>query len=433
MKKLLNKTLLPFIIYSLIVLLASVPTYFYFIDKIWIDEIDENNELIAEKIENELQRLQLDETELNQSIILWNKIQPHTNLEKISSIKTNSKTPIQDSTYTIFRKNPYLEYEDINRFRGLNRIIVLNGNKYILTVESSLEESDETVFAISKITFTFFLVLIIGFLALNRYLSAQLWKPFRSTLAKLKTFNLNSQSKIEFEKTNTLEFEELNNALTKLIDQNIKVYQSQKEFTENASHELQTPLAILKGKLDLLLQEKELTKNQYQIIEEMNTTLTRISRINKNLLLLAKIENNQFQETTKIEISNLIIHSLEVLNEHFEQKKLTIQTEIEPNITATGNVTLTELLINNLLLNAIRHSNKDEKVKIILTKNELKVCNSGNTALNDKDLFNRFVKVSNSSVGSGLGLNIIKQICNSHKWIVSYQFEDNFHIFLIKF
>jgi len=432
MKKLLNKTLFSFTIYSLIVLLASVPIYFYFIDQIWIDEIDENNELIAEKIQNKLQRLQLDETELNQSIILWNKIQPNTNLEK-----TNSKTAIQDSTYTIFRKNPYLDYEDINRFRGLNRTIILKGNKYILTVESSFEESGETVFAISKITFVFFLILIVGFLVLNRYLSAQLWKPFRATLAKLKTFNLNTQTRIEFEKSNTTEFEELNNALTKLIDQNSKVYKTQKEFTENASHELQTPLAILKGKLDLLLQEKELTKNQYHIIEEMNTTLTRISRINKNLLLLAKIENNQFQETTNIEISNLIIHSLEILNEHFEHKNLSIQTEIEPNLIKNGNVTLTELLINNLLLNAIRHSNPNEKIKIILTQNELRVCNSADFTLDKKDLFNRFVKVSNSSLGSGLGLNIIKQICNSHNWKTSYHFEDeledNFHVFLVKF
>ena len=432
MKKLLNKTLLSFTIYSLIVLLASVPTYFYFIDQIWIDEIDENNELISQKIQNQLQRLQLNETELKKSIILWNKIQPNNNLEK-----TDATTLIQDSTYSVLRQNPYLDYEDINRFRGLTRIIVLNGNNYILTVESSFEESDETVFAISKITFVFFLVLIIGFLVLNRYLSAQLWKPFRITLAQLRTFNLNNQTKIEFEKSNTAEFEELNNALTKLIDQNIKVYTSQKEFTENASHELQTPLAILKGKLDLLLQEKQLTTNQYQIIEEMNTTLTRISRINKNLLLLAKIENNQFQETTTIQISNLIIHSLEILNEHFQQKNLSVQIQIQPNIIVNGNFILSELLINNLLLNAIRHSNKDEKIKIILTKKELKVCNSAHFALDKKDLFNRFVKVSNSSMGSGLGLNIIKQICVSHNWKISYYFEneleDSFHVFLVKF
>jgi signal transduction histidine kinase len=432
MKKLLNKTLLSFTIYSLVVLLASVPTYFYFIDAIWISEIDENNELIAEKIENELQRLQLDEIELNESIILWNKIQPNTNLEK-----TNSTKRIQDSTYTVFRKNPYSDYEDINRFRGLHKIILLNKNKYILIVESNIEESDETVFAISQITFVFFIVLIAGFLLLNRHLSLQLWKPFRSTLEKLKTFNLNNQTKIEFEKSSTAEFEELNKALNLLIEKNIQVYQTQKEFTENASHELQTPLAILKGKLGLLLQEKELTTNQYRIIEEMNTTLTRISRINKNLLLLAKIENNQFQETTNIELSKLITNSLAVLEEHFEHKNLSIQTEIEPNLNRNGNTTLVEILINNLLLNAIRHSNKDEKVKIILTKNELKICNSGNSSLDGKDLFTRFVKVSNSSLGSGLGLNIIKQICNSHKWKVSYyfenEFEDNFHVFLVEF
>ncbi len=352
MKKLLNKTLTSFTIYSLLVLLMSIPTYYYFIDAIWISELDENNELIAEKIEKELVKLQLSETELEQSIFLWNKIQPNTNL-----VETTSKNIIRDSTYTIFRKNPYLSYEDINRFRGLLKTITLNHKNYILTVESNLEESSETVVAIAQITFVFFLVLIIGFLVLNRYLSFRLWKPFHSSLEKLKTFNLNNQAKIEFEKSTTFEFEELNTALSKLIEQNIQVYKTQKEFTENASHELQTPLAIIKGKLDLLLQEKEITTNQYQIIEEINKTLTRISRINKNLLLLAKIENNQFQETTTIEISKLINHSLEVLEEHFQHKNLSIQTQIEPNLIKNGNTTLIEILINNLLLNAIRHSN----------------------------------------------------------------------------
>ncbi|WP_338813049.1 HAMP domain-containing sensor histidine kinase [Bernardetia sp. Wsw4-3y2] len=428
MKKLLNKTLLSFTIYSLVVLLASVPTYFYFIDAIWISELDENNELIAEKIEHELQKLEFNQTELNQSIILLNKIQPNTNLEK-----TNSENIIIDSTYTIFRKNPYLNYEDINRFRGLSKTIKLNEKNYILTVESNLEESSETVVAIAQITFVFLIVLLVGFLVLNRVLSVRLWKPFRSTLSKLKNFNLTNNSEIEFKKTTTFEFEELNIALSRLIKQNIQVYQTQKEFTENASHELQTPLAILKGKLSLLLQEKELTTNQYQIIEEMNTTLTRISRINKNLLLLAKIENNQFQETTTIEISKLMSYSLEILEEHFEHKNLTIQTHIEPNLSKDGNPTLVEILINNLLLNAIRHSNQHEKVSVILTKEKLKICNSGNATLEEKDLFNRFVKVSNSSLGSGLGLNIIKQICNSHKWKVLYQFENNFHVFVVEF
>lgn len=432
MKKLLNKTLFSFTVYSLAVLLASIPTYFYFIDKIWVDELDENNELIAEKIENKLKKLKLNKNELNQSILLLNKIQPNITLEK-----TDSENLIKDSIYTIFRKNPYLEYDDVNRFRGLYKIISLKNSNYILTVESNVEESEETVFAIAQITFVFFLVLLIGFLVLNSILSVKLWKPFRSSLEKLKTFNLNTQTKIEFDKTNTVEFEELNKALNLLIEKNIKVYKTQKEFTENASHELQTPLAILKGKLDLLLQEKQLTTNQYEIIEEMNMTLTRISRINRNLLLLAKIENNQFQETTSINFSQLISYSLEILKEHFEYKNLSIQTQIQPNIIKNGNTTLVEILINNLLLNAIRHSNQHEKATIILNQNELKICNSGNTALEKKDLFSRFVKVSNSSLGSGLGLNIIRQICNSHNWKISYQFEnefeENFHVFLIIF
>ncbi|WP_026903112.1 sensor histidine kinase [Pedobacter glucosidilyticus] len=429
MNKLLNKSLKSFTIYALLVLASSVPAYYYLVDSIWLRELDEHNEIIANRTEKELNNLKLNETELNRSVTLWNKIKPGTNLEKII-LNNNNKT---DSIYTILRKNIYVEHNEIDRFRGLSRVIKIKGENYLLTVETNVEETEETAIAIAILTFLFFLILVVGFLILNKRLSIKLWQPFRNTLSELKTFNLNAQSKISFEKSNILEFEELNVALNKLIEHTVSVYKSQKEFTENASHELQTPLAIIKNKLDILLQKEALTDRQYQIIEDINKALTRVSRINKNLLLLAKIENHQFDESETINLSELTEECLKQLQEHFSNKELSVNTSIEKDCVVTGNRVLIEVLINNLLLNSIRHNSQKGIVEVKLNQSGLFISNSGIKTLEKEHLFKRFKKSSEESSGSGLGLAIVEQICKRHQWTIGYEFQQEKHTFKISF
>ncbi len=428
MKKLLTKTLTTFVLYSLVVLAASVPVYYYLVDRIWLRELDEQNEIIARRTENELNRLNLENTELSESIALWNKIQPGTNLKRASGTMV-----YPDSTYTVLRQNPYVEYKNMDRFRGLVKLIYINQEPYFLTVETNVEETEETVAAIAAVTLLFFLILVIGFLLLSRRLSVRLWKPFRSTLARLKTFKLNSQTPVIFERSDTLEFEELNAALGKLLEHTLVVYRTQKEFTENASHELQTPLAIIKNKLDLLLQKESLTDRQYRLIEEINNVLTRISRINKNLLLLAKIENNQFDAQEKVDISQLAQQSLAQFDEHSGNKNIMIQDRITNGVTVKGNKTLIEILLNNLLVNAIRHNIPYGTIIIELDHRGVRFSNPGTIALDEAAVFKRFVKRSPENTGSGLGLAIIKQICHCHHWTVHYQFKNTFHHFSIRF
>lgn len=427
-KSLLNKTLAPQLLFALIVLAASVPAYYYLVDSIWLRELDEHNEIIADRTENELNKLNLNNTELSQSISLWNKIQPGTNLKKAEGIPVHI-----DSTYTALRQNPYVEIQNPDRFRGLVRLIHINNIPYYLTVETNVEETEETVAAIAITTLLFFLILVAGFLIISRRLSVRLWKPFRSTLSKLKIFNLNNQTPIAFEQSDILEFQELNIALSKLLEHNISVYKTQKEFTENASHELQTPLAIMKNKLDLLLQKETVTDRQYQIIEEINRALIRMTRINKNLLLLAKIENHQFDDNETLDISLLIQQCLEQLKEHSDNKNITVQTEIQDNLVIEGNKTLIEILLNNLLLNAIRHNLTNGTIIIFLNKNKLMISNSGTVELNQSAIFKRFAKTSKESAGSGLGLAIIEQICTRHNWDINYQFANNTHHFSVHF
>ena len=428
MKPLLSKTTRPFLIYVLVVLLISVPVYYIVVDTIWKNELDEHNRIIADKTAYALNQLKLSGDTLLKSIALWNSIQPGTNIQSIS----NSGT-IKDSVYTIEKQKSYSEKPNIDRFRCLSTIIYINNKPYLFTVETNIEESKETIAVIAVTTIFFFIIIVAGLLILNRKLSITIWRPFRNTLDKLKTFNLNHQTKIDFDKTDTSEFEELSHSLRELIAHNIAAYKTQKEFTENASHELQTPLAILKSKLDILLQNKDLTQRQYHIAEEMNKALIRSSRINKNLLLLAKIDNSQFDNSENLKFDMLLQQSIETLQEHFEQKNISVSTTAVPDLSLSGNGSLTEILINNLLLNAIRHTLPNGSITLTLTKSSFEVANSGLKELDKDLLFKRFSSVSADNSGSGLGLAIIKEICRFQKWSVRYRFENSHHIFSVYF
>ena len=426
MKPLLSKTTKPFIIYVLIILVISIPAYYLVVDAIWKHELDEHNDIVARKTASQINSLKLSEEKLIETIQLWNDVQPSTNIRKLEK-----NDNLKDSIFIVEKPHDFLHFEEIDRFRCLSKVIYLNKKPYRFNIETNIEETQETIFFISITTVFLFVLIVGGLLFLNRRLSKSVWKPFRETLDQLKTFSLNNQTKIEFSKTDVSEFDELNQSLTKLIEHNVSVYKTQKEFTENASHELQTPLAILKNKLDILLQNQDLTEKQYQIAEEMNRALSRSSRINKNLLLLAKIDNKQFDSET-FHLNEVLNQSLEILQEHFEQKNISVNTEISDNVKVNGNIGLTEVLINNLIINAIRHTSINGSILIRLSQSEFEVSNSGTGKLNGDLLFKRFSRFSKDNNGSGLGLAIVQEICKSQNWTIDYRFENHNHIFSVK-
>jgi len=427
LKPLLSKTTKPFLIYVLIVLMISIPVYYFVVDTIWKNELDEHNQIIVEKTAYEFSQLKFSDEQLENSLELWNHIQPETNIEKITPSQVR-----RDTVYTNEKHLPFISDKKKERYRCLEKVVYIHNKPYLFTVQTNIEESHETIAVIAMITIFFFVMIVLGLLYLNRRLSVSIWKPFRETLDQLRTFNLNSQNKIEFSASDTTEFEELNQSLYKLIERNISVYKTQKEFTENASHELQTPLAIIKNKLDLLLQDQNLTEKQYRIAEEINRALTRSSRINKNLLLLAKIDNHQFDSSEIISFDQLLRQSMEILEEHAEQKNIVVQEQISSGINVNGNSSLTEILINNLIINAIRHTSPGGSIAVQLTDHIFKISNSGTEKLNPDLLFKRFSKLSADHNGSGLGLSIIQEICKFHHWTVDYRFENHHHIFSVK-
>ncbi len=424
MTKLLDKPLKAFTMYALIVLLCSIPVYFYIVDLIWIHEIKERNELVAASAKKNLAALKLDDIQTKSAIALWNHLQPEAKIQKVNELR-------DDSTYNVYRKNNYVADERDERFQGLVTYFLINGKPYSITTEANVEESYETIFAITAVTIMFFIILLVGFIKLNKRISKELWKPFYRTLAQIKTFDLNNHENVIFESSKISEFEELNTSIKKLIDGNVMVFRQQREFTENASHELQTPLAIVKSKLDLLLQDPSITPRQSLIIEETNRALSRVSRINKNLLLLAKIESQQFLEKHEVNMAHLAQQLLDVLAGLFEDK--TIAFEIRSECIVNGNIVLIEIMVTNLLMNALRYTDAESKILVSLAANEFVVSNSGSYGLDSEKMFKRFSSASIQTPGSGLGLSIVNEICNRYGWVLRYNYIGFLHVFTITF
>jgi len=426
MTKLLNKPFKAFTVYALILLACSVPAYYYVIDKIWIREIDNQNEILKEKIENGLRQIKLNEIELIKTLQFVDTIHPGL---KLIPIDSSGKRKIL--YYTISRKRE--NSNKIDRFRGLSAYLYSQKKYYLLTVETNVKEKKGTIITLVNISFFFFIFLVAGFIIINRIISIRIWQPFKNNLDKLNSFDLKTQKELNFKPSIILEFEELNQTLNKFIQKNISAYKLQKEFAENASHELQTPISVIKSKLDLLVQNSLLNQEQYELLTSINIPLSKLSRITKNLLLLAKIENRQYSNIETIGIKQVINETLSLLTDQWSHKNLKFNLELSYSLTCLANKNLFEILISNLLINAIKYTNEGYLLGVSVSASRIKVYNEGKMPLNGDQLFKRFASTSNLSGSSGLGLAIVKEICDLYSWEIRYEYENSQHIFSIEF
>jgi signal transduction histidine kinase len=234
----------------------------------------------------------------------------------------------------------------------------------------------------------------------------------------------------KLEPSEIAEFSELNSSINQMTSKMSADYKNQKKFTENASHEFQTPLAIIKGKIDVLLQENTLKEEAMTLLIAIEEAASRLSRINKSLLLLSKIENQQYEKTDTVALLPLL-EKIKALNEDFIlDKKIAFFDEATEELDFKINSELCFILINNLIQNAIRHNVKDGKITITIKNKTLIISNTGILeALNEVSIFERFEKKSSNVNSIGLGLAIVKEIAEANSIEVVYQYENNRHAF----
>jgi signal transduction histidine kinase len=207
-------------------------------------------------------------------------------------------------------------------------------------------------------------------------------------------------------------------------------FKQQKEFIENASHEMQTPLAVIKANVSLLTQSQNMKEEEMDQLQVIDNTTKRLAALNKALILLSKIENNQFEKLETIKLNEIVQKALDNFSEQIQVKRLELELDFQNELSVCMNDVLADILISNLLQNAIRYTKPGGRIKIDVLGNIFSISNSGEQLpFDSNDLFMRFKKSTNSKDSLGLGLSIVKSIVSYYNYSVSYAYYDHTHMF----
>lgn len=413
--KLLQRTVRSYLIYSLLLMLVAIPAFYFITQALCLQDVDDALQDRKKQLESLLKTHQeiLDK-------LPWHNI----NGEILIS------PPVKLSAFTSI---PAPEYTTVNEtaepFRELHTYLTVNHTTYPVILRISLIGIEDLIQGIVITVGLIMALILAGLLWINRQQSKRLWQPFYQALEQLEQFRLNKKPALRFAQTNIREFEDLHRAITQITDRTYQTYLQQKEFTENAAHELQTPLATLQAKLELFMQEETLSSQQVGLLQALSEAVHRMIKLNKGLLLLAKIENTQFWETTPIRLSLVIKRLLDPLKNSIALKGLTLKEHYEAS-DIIANPILVDILVANLLNNAILYAPSRGNITISVCSNALEITNSGDPLpFGEEKLFLRFQKGSHreAAQGNGLGLAIVKQICDTCHYTLSYQYADGHH------
>lgn len=318
--------------------------------------------------------------------------------------------------------------------RKLKVIRKINDQTYKIEIFDVIVESDDIFKGVFQSQTRLFIILGVVLVISSFLVSIWLFRPFNVTLQAIKNFRLHNTAPIILQKTSTKEFRELNLILDQMIQKIQSDYLNLKEFSENASHEMQTPLAVAKGKLELLLQSKNMDEEQLLLINSAYNSIDHLSKMGRSLGLLTKIENNEFTDLQEIDLSKHINNTLFDFQELLELKGISIHKDLANDVTVHSDPILIQILIGNLFQNAIRHNVTNGKISLSLTPESFIISNTGKDLKNPSDLlFKRFKKDNQSGETIGLGLAIVKKICEVNNYEISYHFENKIHTLKINF
>nr|WP_211323840.1 histidine kinase dimerization/phospho-acceptor domain-containing protein [Chitinophaga dinghuensis] len=318
-------------------------------------------------------------------------------------------------------------------FRELSQVISFHGQNYLLVMRKSQIEKDDLLKNIIHVMLIAFAGLLFFAILFNFIISRNVWKPFHISLEKIRHLQLSKLDMPQFEQTNVHEFNQLNDALNNMSTRIAQDYTTMKELTEDAAHEMQTPLAIVQGKLELLLQDDTLSEEQLKAITQSSDELQRLSRLNHNLLLLAKIENQQFHFTERTDMAAVTEKYLQLFDELMAEKQLAVEQTIQP-ASWQLHPALADILVSNLLGNAIKYNTHGGSIRVSLTATTLMITNtSDHPEIPPAGRFQRFKKqeVSHGGASNGLGLAICKKITDSSSLNISYHYQSPFHTFTV--
>ncbi len=406
---LLNATTRYYLLLALLLLVGGSMGLYYGIDWALRTEVSEQlaarrRELLAKALANELP--------------------PVSQLAVLLDI---SRTPrpvgLRDTLLLDYAENELVPH------RQLTFPLVVRGEGPVwVSLRKSLVETEDLLGVVLAVMVAVLALLLAGMVGLNRWLSARLWAPFRHTLGVLRGYQLQQHQPLALPAPAVAEFAELNQALNGFSQRLVADYESLREFTANAAHETQTPLAIMQAQLEQLLQVPALAEDPAAapLVADLYRGTLRLSRLHQALSLLSKIENRQFDRAQPVRLDELLTEKMAQLEPLFEARELRYGLDIaQAPVVLHMHPGLADSLLQNLLQNAVRHNVRGGELMVTLTRHELKVSNTGPATPGDPArFFERFRKHNAASDSPGLGLSIVQQICGYYGFGLHYTLAD---------
>ena len=417
--KLVSKINYNFISLALFILFAGGVVFYIVLRKIVVDRID--SDLI--KAKTEIIKFPNYFLQNKQNLVLGDEFIS----SYIVDYTANNTTYISDTL--LFNS----QLKKIVTYRQIVFNHEYNNETYKIRVYEGLSFTDNLTLQIMLTLSLVTLFFMLSFFFVFRFVLENSMFDFYNTINTVKGFKVDNVKKVSFSESDVEEFNKLNEVLEYMTSKIAEDYKSLKEYTQNVSHEIQTPLAVIQSRLEQVIQDDCVDEKRLRLFTDILESTSRLSKLNTGLSQLVKIESGQFSNSEKVNLNNVLDKNIYVLEDMLDVENINIEKQVHEELVVLINPNLAELLIVNLLKNAVKHNIGNGFIKIETFRKTLIVSNTGNNEAFDFDkLGKRFVKGA-SSKSLGLGLSIIKNICNKNDVNISYSFVDEMHFVKLTF
>jgi signal transduction histidine kinase len=323
--------------------------------------------------------------------------------------------------------------DETQRYRKRISVFRSDDQLYQLTMIRPMEDFYQLRDDIFESLIPAFILLAVGIVLFNLLLSGYIFKPFNRILGMMKTYKVGARMEVEQVNTNTSEFIKMQQLFHNMLERIEYDYRHLKEYTENMAHELQTPLTVIRNKTENLIADEHVMTHQADAVKIIYDETNYLSKLGNTLNLLTKIENGEFNNAERLTTRPIIEKHIGAVAELAQLKSIGMETNLSDMHQFTLDPFLLDIVLKNLLRNAIRYGTSDGPIRIITDANTLRISNYGPMlAVPSEKLFERFFRNGNPQGSLGLGLSLVKKICELNAMDISYQYNDGQHVFSVK-
>lgn len=390
--------------------------------------------LNQEVIEHLLEEREMMLKKLNKGVgidLFKNNVGDEIKVTEIMSV--NYVTPVLRDTIIIEEDEDGEDEEEIFVSKKIIFDTQQQAKNYRISILKTTDEDEDFEKSIQIILTLSGLIMMLVLVSINILVYNNLFSPVFQLIRDMGEFSIQKLQKINAPKTSTLEFQKLGKIISNMSKKNIEDYILMKEFTENMAHEIQTPIAVISSKIEQCMQDKHLTESQSLLLGDANKALNKLFNLNRGLSLLSKLDNKQYTSNQPVRINDIIKQRLSYFSDFIEDKNILVSENYNSDIIVNMDISLAEILFDNIFKNAIKHNFENGKISIVTETNTITISNTGDSPATSTDqFFTRFYS-KNTNESLGLGLSIVKKIIDYYRFKITYVYINDFHRISIHF